>query len=138
MRRLLAVNAILLMGATCLAGESSPRTEPAAQPPAAQAPTIPAMVVPWDQSSGYERPETPREAVQRIAAWKAEQRRQRIEAMKWMGYCPSRPPASTLPFMGSPNTWVGAGVRYPLPGMIYQPALPTYVLGRSVDHPVNR
>lgn len=137
MPRLLLVPAMLLMGGTCLAAESGPRHEPAAPSPPAQAPAVPAMVVPWEQSASYERPESRREAVRRVAQWKAEQRHQRTEAMKWIGYSPLRPPASPLPFMGSPYTWIGAGVRYPLPGMIYQPALPTYVLGRAVET-VNR
>lgn len=43
----------------------------------------------------------PREAVHRRAAMKAAGRSQRIEANKWAGYSPLRPPASVNPFMES-------------------------------------
>jgi hypothetical protein len=52
------------------------------------------------------RYDTPKQAVRRKAAWKAAQRRQRLENMKRIGYSPSRPPTSTLPFMSSPTRWV--------------------------------
>ncbi len=59
----------------------------------------------WDAADP--RYETPKQAVRRKAAWKAAQRRYRLEAMKRLGYSPSRPPASPLPFMGAaPRTWI--------------------------------
>ncbi len=53
------------------------------------------------------RYDTPKQAVRRKAAWKAAQRRQRLENMKRVGYSPSRPPTSPLPFMGtSYRPWI--------------------------------
>jgi hypothetical protein len=68
------------------------------------------------------REESARQAIARRAAWKAAQRQQRLEAYKWLGYSPSRPPASPMQFMGgSPR----AGYAYRnFPGMV----LPHYVL----------
>ena len=40
------------------------------------------------------RYDTPKQAVRRKAAWKAAQRRQRLENMKRVGYSPSRPATS--------------------------------------------
>jgi len=100
-------------------GKAQP--EVAAQP----APALPPMVAPWTPSDNYSSYVTPRELVQRNAAWKAEQRRQRMAGLSWMGYSPSRPPASPAAFCGtySPRI-VGMGVYLPLPGAIYQPGLP--------------
>lgn len=52
------------------------------------------------------RYDTPKQAVRRKAAWKAAQRRERLETMKRIGYSPSRPPVSSMPFMSSPAHWV--------------------------------
>ncbi|MBC8871413.1 MAG: hypothetical protein H8E44_18475 [Planctomycetes bacterium] len=41
------------------------------------------------------------EAVRRRAEIRAEERRRRIEARKWLGYSPLRPPVGATPFMGS-------------------------------------
>lgn len=41
----------------------------------------------------------PAEAVQRRAQLRAEERRRRIEAWKWLGYSPLRPPVGATPFM---------------------------------------
>lgn len=54
-----------------------------------------------DWGSQDPRYDTPKQAVQRKAAWKAAQRRQRLESMKRIGYSPLRPPTSPIPFMGS-------------------------------------
>jgi len=64
------------------------------------------------------RYDTPKQAVQRKAAWKAAQRRQRLANMKRMGYSPSRPPTSPLPFMSSPTRWVILPAYYAYP-MVY-------------------
>jgi len=42
----------------------------------------------------------PQELVRQRAARKAEERRRRIEARKWLGYSPLRPPVSAVPIMG--------------------------------------
>ena len=47
------------------------------------------------------RPLTPQEAVQQRAAQRDQQRRQRIEARRWIGYEPSRPAVSPMPYMSS-------------------------------------
>lgn len=52
----------------------------------------------------YNRYETPQDRVHRNAALKAAQRRERMAINARFGYSPSRPPASPLPFMGSPIT----------------------------------
>ena len=55
-----------------------------------------------DPESGYQRYETPRELIFRRAALKAARRQERMAINARFGYSPSRPPSSTLPFMGSP------------------------------------
>ena len=68
----------------------------------------------------WSRRESARQAVIRRAAWKAAQRTQRIEAMKWYGYSPQRPAVSALPWMGSTSSWIGSGViYYHYPGVFY-------------------
>ena len=66
------------------------------------------------------RYDTPKQAVRRKAAWKAAQRRQRLEGMKRIGYSPSRPPTSTVPFMSSPSRWIIVPPSYPF-SVIYYP-----------------
>ncbi len=53
-------------------------------------------VVPVYDRIGYP---DPAEAVQRRAQLRAEERRKRIEARKWLGYSPLRPPVGATPFM---------------------------------------
>lgn len=65
------------------------------------------------------RYDTPKQAVHRKAAWKAAQRRQRLESMKRIGYSPSRPPTSSLPFMSSPPRWIVVPAYYPISVMYY-------------------
>ena len=64
--------------------------------------------------------DTPKQAVHRKAAWKAAQRRQRLESMKRIGYSPSRPPTSPLPFMTSPTRWMVVPLYYPM-SLMYGP-----------------
>lgn len=52
--------------------------------------------------SAYPRFDTPRQLVIRNAMLRAAQRRERMAINARFGYSPSRPPASTMPFMGSP------------------------------------
>ena len=61
-----------------------------------------------------------REAIHMRAAYKAAQRTQRIEAMKWFGYSRQRPPSPVLPWMGSTSAWIGGAVVYHhYPGVFY-------------------
>ncbi|HJN10454.1 MAG TPA: hypothetical protein QF564_17335 [Pirellulaceae bacterium] len=69
------------------------------------------------------RYDTRKQAVRRKAAWKAAQRRQRLEGMKRMGYSPSRPPTSPLPYMSSPNRWIIVPSYYPFSVMYSQRAV---------------
>jgi len=69
------------------------------------------------------RYDTPKQAVQRKAAWKAAQRRQRLANMKRIGYSPSRPPTSPLPFMSSPTRWIIFPSYYPFSVMYSQRAV---------------
>jgi len=71
----------------------------------------------WDAQEP--RYDTPKQAVRRKAAWKAAQRRGRLENLKRIGYSPSRPPTSTLPFMGSASGWIVVPAYYPAT-VIYQ------------------
>jgi len=64
--------------------------------------------------------DTPKQAVHRKAAWKSAQRRQRLESMKRIGYSPSRPPTSPLPFMASPTRWIIVPSYYPM-SLMYGP-----------------
>ena len=68
----------------------------------------------------WSRRESARQAVVRRAAWKAAQRTQRLEAMKWYGYSPQRPAASSMPWMGSTSAWIGGGsFYYHYPSVVY-------------------
>ena len=68
------------------------------------------------------RYDTPKQAVHRKAAWKAAQRRHRLATMKQLGYSPSRPPSSSVPFMASPARWVVVPAYYPFAVTIYHGA----------------
>jgi hypothetical protein len=64
----------------------------------------------WFYLQELRRYDDPQVMIRRVAERKAEQRRQRLAAMKWFGYCPSRPMANPIPSMGvhSPM-WIGGG-----------------------------
>ena len=64
----------------------------------------------WFYLQELRRYDDPQVVIRRKAERKAEQRRQRLAAMKWFGWSQSRPTASSTPWMGvySPN-WVGNG-----------------------------
>jgi len=61
---------------------------------------------------------TPRQLIQRRAAWEAQQRRERLAAAKRLGYSPSRPPASPIPMMSGPN-YLGGRIYYAYPGVFF-------------------
>ena len=131
MPRLYAAALGLLLLPAAAWGQNSPaKPKPETVPP--QPPALPSMVAPWTPPEDYDRYVTSRDLVHRNAAWKAEQRRQRMAGLSWMGYSPSRPPASPAPTCGSysPNV-VGTGVYFPLPGAIYQPGLPRTAVSPS-------
>jgi len=117
----------LLLAAVCMFWNSPVSAQaPLEANPLAPPPILPLEIVPQvtpeapQFSHSSSRRESAREAVIRRAAWKAAQRTQRIEAMKWYGYSPQRPPASTLPWMGSASTWIGGGIiYYHYPGVFY-------------------
>lgn len=69
-----------------------------------------------DQDPRYD---TPKQAVQRKAAWKAAQRRQRLESMKRIGYSPSRPPTSAVPYMSAAPRWILVPTYYPTTVVYY-------------------
>jgi hypothetical protein len=64
----------------------------------------------WLYTQAWRRHDDPAQAVRRKAEARAEQRMQRIAALKWYGFSNARPQASVTPFMGiySP-AWVGNG-----------------------------
>jgi hypothetical protein len=125
---------LLLIPAMCLGQNPAARTpvQPqASQPPAPQPPALPVMVAPWPQPDAYEsRIADSRELVCRNAAWKAEQRRQRMAGLAWLGYSPLRPPASPVPSMGTYSGFVGVGSYFPFP-TFYHPGGPVMVLGQA-------
>lgn len=71
-------------------------------------------------NSSYQRTETPQQLVHRNAALRAAQRRERMAINARFGYSPSRPPASPMPFMGSPIPRpTGYGIYTPYPGFAF-------------------
>jgi hypothetical protein len=64
----------------------------------------------WFYLQELRRYDDPQVMIRRKAEKKARQRRQRLAAMKWYGYSPSRPMANPVPIMGyhSPM-WSGNG-----------------------------
>ena len=64
----------------------------------------------WFYLQELRRYDDPQVVIRRKAEKKAEQRRQRLAAMKWFGWSQSRPTASPTPWTGvySPS-WVGNG-----------------------------
>jgi len=80
----------------------------------------------WLYTQEWRRHDDPALAVRRAAEFRAEQRSQRLAALKWYGLSNARPQASVTPFTGiySPS-WVGNGYdRYDWAG----PMRPTTVL----------
>lgn len=64
----------------------------------------------WFYLQELKRYDDPHVMLRRVAEKKGEQRRQRLAAMKWFGFSPSRPTANPIPSMGvhSPM-WIGGG-----------------------------
>jgi hypothetical protein len=77
-------------------------------PPNLTTPTVTPEL--WLYSQELQRHDDPAQAVRRRAEFRADQRSQRLAALKWFGLSNSRPQASPIPLMGvySP-TWVGNG-----------------------------
>ena len=75
----------------------------------AHSPAVPTDL--WLYMNEQRRHDDPQQAVRRKAGLKAEQRAERMAAMKWYGLSNSRPTASPIPSMGiySP-TWTGNGL----------------------------
>lgn len=75
---------------------------------------------PGNHELGYLRYETAQQLVHRNAALRAAQRRERMAMNARFGYSPSRPPVSTVPFMGSP---IAPPAEYrvytPYPGFVF-------------------
>ncbi len=64
----------------------------------------------WFYLQELRRYDDPQVVIRRKAELKAQQRRQRLAAMKWYGYSPSRPMANPTPSMGvSSPMWIGNG-----------------------------
>ncbi len=64
----------------------------------------------WFYLQELRRYDDPQVMIRRKAERKGEQRRQRLAAMKWYGYSPSRPTANPIPSMGvSSPMWIGNG-----------------------------
>lgn len=64
----------------------------------------------WFYLQELQRYDDPQIAIRRKEELKANQRRQRLAAMKWYGYSPGRPPANPIPSMGHHSPmWVGNG-----------------------------
>ena len=70
--------------------------------------TVPAV----PSSPSWSRRASAREAIHARAAYKAAQRTQRIEAKKWFGYSPQRPPSNPMPFMSASSAWIGTPYLY--------------------------
>ena len=97
MRTLLyGVSCLIVIAAAPLVAQENELPAPSRQPNGTVLETTPSRSEP-----AYERYVTTREAIQRRAAIKAAQRRERIAVNKALGYSPSRPPASPVPWMGS-------------------------------------
>ena len=72
------------------------------------------------RESVYPYYETPQQLVFRNAALRGAQRRERMAINAFFGYSPSRPPASPVPFMGSPIEPPTAYRGYALyPGFVF-------------------
>ena len=64
----------------------------------------------WFYLQELRRYDDPQMAIRRKAELKGRQRRQRLAAMKWFGYSPSRPMANPIPSMGYASPmWAGNG-----------------------------
>lgn len=125
---------LLLIPAMC--SGQNPAGRVSNEPVVTQTPTLPAMVAPWPQPDDYDRRVDSHELVCRNAAWKAEQRRQRMAGLAWMGYSPLRPPASPVPSMGTYSGFVGMGTYFPFP-TFYHPGGPIAILGQA-SSPANQ
>ena len=80
---------------------------------------VPSRDAQTSQERGYGRYATPQELVHRNAALRAAQRRERMAINARFGYSPSRPPAGTLPFMGSPIPPTANRYHAVYPGLIF-------------------
>lgn len=127
MKTQLSLCAALVLVGSSLASAQQPHlrtldTAPAATlqapVPAAAEFTVPNLTTPtvtpelWLYSQELRRHDDPAQAVRRRAELRADQRSQRLAAMKWFGLSNSRPQASPVPLMGvySP-AWAGNGLN---------------------------
>ena len=120
----LAIALALANGAHVLAQQPSlrklnaPVTTLQAPVPAAAEFSVPNLTTPtvtpelWLYSQELRRHDDPAQAVRRRAEQRADQRSQRLAAMKWFGLSNARPQASPVPIMDvySPK-WVGNGAN---------------------------
>jgi hypothetical protein len=130
MRKTFCVAAVMILAysARCAGQEVQPVPAP---PQETQVQALPPVIASPSDRESYGGYESPREALRHKAEFRAMQRLQRVEYMKWLGYSPLRPPASPTPFMGSYSGVMGMGVHYPFPGTFYRPAMPTAVMGSA-------
>lgn len=86
----------------------------------------------WFYEQAKERSDDPKAGVRRAAQFRAEQRRNRIAAMKWFGMSNSRPIASPTPTMGfySPTWTANSAEPYHWRGVMATPVTvgPTVVV----------
>lgn len=119
----IARSSMICSGLLCLAGMLMTERASAQDPVSLDRPVTDARladVTPsmsndlWLYLHEQRRADDPKQAIRRKAELKAEQRRQRLAAMKWYGLSNSRPTATTMPFMGTYSpTWVGnSGLPY--------------------------
>ncbi len=81
---------------------------------------VPDRNAPLHHSAGSLRAESAQQLVQRNAAMRAAERHERMAINARFGYSPSRPPSSTVPFMGSPTGPPTAYRAYGIyPGFIF-------------------
>lgn len=133
MPKILAATSILWLTLAAVCSAQVREERPVTEPVAPSSPLVPPMIVPWAHSQGHDRYDSPRQAVRRNAEWKASQRRQRIAALKALGYSPLRPPASPVPFMGSRGIWVYFDPDPRLSSVLLVPATRSVVVERAVE-----
>ena len=63
----------------------------------------------WMYMHEYRRKQDPKAAIRKKAEFRAQQRRNRIEAQKWFGYSKLRPTSSAVPYFTNAygTTWTG-------------------------------
>jgi hypothetical protein len=114
MKRILCASSMLLVLTVAVARAEKPSTAAMGAGPVVSSGELKATPEMWFYEQSMRQYKDPKVAVREKAAFRDEQRRHRLETMKWFGFSNARPRASSDPFHGDyASGWVASPGFYP-------------------------